>query len=1344
MFRHSAFPMIWLLVVAMTMATVGIGAEPGPEAARLSVNAQADGTNYFAISMKAPPTAPVAGTHDVIVLINTSAGQVGEYRTRAFQLLDGLLQGLQPTDRVALFAVDLGTIPLSSGFVAPQGDAAKEAIAALERREPLGATDLDKALATVIEKAPAGNSAKAAVFIGDGMSRANLLTPERFEQLTKTLTDKHIPVNCYAIGGQPDLQMLGALAGRTGGVFMTDIDKPNAREAGAFLAAAARTVVEYPKTTAWPAVFTEVYPRQAPPLRSDRESVVIGSFKGAAPSEIQMTVETPAGQATRTWKLAPVGAEENTSYLPRLVALAKPNGGMTLPLVDRSTLREAEVAIAASADNLTELARRALASGDTAGAKRMAEEALKQDTRADKAQAVLDAAQKRLAAEADANLSLAKGPGPGAGDSAAVDQVRQQQQLAGKVRSMEVQNSINLARQRMTEEPDVVLQNLRIKLEEVKQAPELAPDVRDQLVDQLQAALKETARRKVENDHRTQMEQEQLAIAKERLLVNSNLERKTEKLSQLMERFNALMDEGRYRMAEEQVAVEAQRIAPENFAVRSATLNSRTMGYYSDIMALRVQRQKAVIDTLYQCERSLMPFPDDPPIVYPDAEVWKELTARRSEKYRSMDLSSRGKAEKVINDALKSPTECAFNEQSLGDVLSYLKDRHKIEIQPDQKALDDVGVTLESPITKNLKGVSLRSALRLILKDLGLTYVIQDEVLLITSPDEANNKLSTKVYPVADLVVPIRAPAMTGGFGGLNGMSGGGMSGGGGSSGGGMGGMMGGGGGGGGMGGGMGGGGGGLFSVDDDLTLTPNGAPATAKASAPAASQAKPKASASEPRREVKKTASSQKPAVIHLNISDDASVAKINEAWDRHLARRQECSPESLKATVRHLWNSKPENKYDQIVALIRGALRHQQSQPWMYEALTLALRAKGAPKEEIERAVMSAVEFAQSPTDLMFLAIFLEQLGLEERSLSVCRQIIKVNPLLPVPYVQSLRLAQKLGDLEATQWASLGVLGQAWPEEHKVVWRKGYLAAMDVLERLKKAGRTSEAASFERAMNQVSIRDCVVCVSWTGEAEVDLMVEEPSGKVCSLRYPRTPSGGVFLGDAPDQVGKEDTGAHTQVYVCPSGFSGDYRLFVRRVWGTLSDNKVKVAVWTHYHTDKQSAVIRQISLEGDAASVRFDLADGRRTDSLHEQQVANAATLHMAVGQQVGAHLAMQQQVLAQRVFSNLDQDAMDALSKALAANGATSGSMTSSITRTISNSGAVGYQPVIIVLPEGCNLAATAVISADRRYVRVTALPLFSGVSKVTTFNMATGAEQSGGGGSGGKGFSGSGMSN
>ena len=52
----------------------------------------------------------------------------------------------------------------------------------------------------------------------------------------------------------------------------------------------------------------------------------------------------------------------------------------------------------------------------------------------------------------------------------------------------------------------------------------------------------------------------------------------------------------------------------------------------------------------------------------------------------------------------------------------------------------------------SVANVSVASALRLMLKEIGLTFVVRDEVLLITTIEEAEYFLLNRVYPVADLV----------------------------------------------------------------------------------------------------------------------------------------------------------------------------------------------------------------------------------------------------------------------------------------------------------------------------------------------------------------------------------------------------------------------------------------------------------------------------------------------------------------------------------------------------------------------------------------------------------------
>ena len=47
-----------------------------------------------------------------------------------------------------------------------------------------------------------------------------------------------------------------------------------------------------------------------------------------------------------------------------------------------------------------------------------------------------------------------------------------------------------------------------------------------------------------------------------------------------------------------------------------------------------------------------------------------------------------------------------------------------------------------------------------------------------------------------------------------------------------------------------------------------------------------------------------------------------------------------------------------------------------------------------------------------------------------------------------------------------------------------------------------------------------------------------------------------------------------------------------------------------------------------------------------------------------------------------------------------------------------AVAHRPVIVVLPEGTSLSVQAVVSSDRRYVRMTLVPFFSRIGEVEEF--------------------------
>ncbi|MHB8971544.1 MAG: hypothetical protein ACYC3X_04615 [Pirellulaceae bacterium] len=110
-----------------------------------------------------------------------------------------------------------------------------------------------------------------------------------------------------------------------------------------------------------------------------------------------------------------------------------------------------------------------------------------------------------------------------------------------------------------------------------------------------------------------------------------------------------------------------------------------------------------------------------------------------------------------IEQALDAIAVVDFNETPLQDAVSYLRETYQIPIIIDQRALDDIGVGSDRPVTISLRGISLRSVLKLMLNELDLTYVVQDPVLKITTPEGAAKELAVRVYSVADLAVADRS-----------------------------------------------------------------------------------------------------------------------------------------------------------------------------------------------------------------------------------------------------------------------------------------------------------------------------------------------------------------------------------------------------------------------------------------------------------------------------------------------------------------------------------------------------------------------------------------------------------
>ncbi|MEL7266455.1 MAG: hypothetical protein AAFP69_16810, partial [Planctomycetota bacterium] len=202
-----------------------------------------------------------------------------------------------------------------------------------------------------------------------------------------------------------------------------------------------------------------------------------------------------------------------------------------------------------------------------------------------------------------------------------------------------------------------------------------------------------------------------------------------------------------------------------------------------------------------------------------------------------------------------------------------------------------------------------------------------------------------------------------------------------------------------------------------------------------------------------------------------------------------------------------------------------------------------------------------------------------------------------------------------------------------------------------------------------------------------------------------------------PGKAG-ESEGRYSETYLCPQGFTGVYRLFVKRVYGKVTTGHVMVDVLTDLGRDEQNYNHKSIPLHEKNALVMFDVKAGRRDEPIELAQLEHIQDLRNKINDRVLAQFAGSSESSGGTNFEFM----RDMRRFALAGN------------RGFNRGGAVGFQPVIQPFPDGATLQALAIISADRRYVRITPSPFFSTIGEVFTFNFVSGQGGTGMGGGGG----------
>lgn len=789
----------------------------------------AGGEQHFAVAIRGESLKETIKRH--VILVDTSASQTGIYRSNSQQIVASLIERLPSGHSVMVVAVDTTYAPITSGFVATGSEELRAALNGLKKRTPMGSTDLHGAIRKAFADQPL--APMSMLYIGDGMSASNRLSVADLDTLVDDLQKRQIAFHAVLMGPKVDSELPGILVHQTGGT----IERPETLNASVTSERLAEQLTVVPVLVGNLKANGDykLAANEQIAIRPDRDTLVFG--EGAASAGFAVTGQTSNG-TTLTWSANAKDIKSAGQEVHFLFDLAADTAGLNTSVVGVHGLQAAGRELESNVVEAVVAANRLQAGGKTEQAREVARQAK-----------LLDASNPVLTTLAAGLLDETAPPAteplqgddtlgpPSADEGDALSKAQARADILTQQLVQSTNAAIEEAKRTASEQPEYALTLLKDVLDTIRASQEVAPEKREELERRVIDAYSRVNLARQTNEL-TQRERTQRRANQEQVRnVLEASQREEQRLQTLISQVRGSLERARkgdFNSFEDAEATSrtALDLKPGNGTATAALVMSEASGQLAKAYRLVNLRHDRFLETLYQVELSHVPFPDEPPVQYPPAAVWRNLTLTRSEKYKAVSILVTSEAEekvklkigKLLDEPVPpldfaegTPLRDIFDAiethfDTLGEPFKIILDESDPDIGEDPNYLTETTVS-----EVNLKGITLRSALKLILakvKDQELTYIIDDEVMKITTiaTAELPETLELRLYDVTHLVIPVISLAQLGGGGGQGGGQGGG----------GLGGQGGGGfgGGGGGLGGGGGGLGGGQFSIPSE-TLKP-------------------------------------------------------------------------------------------------------------------------------------------------------------------------------------------------------------------------------------------------------------------------------------------------------------------------------------------------------------------------------------------------------------------------------------------------------------------------------------------------------------------------------------------
>jgi hypothetical protein len=116
------------------------------------------------------------------------------------------------------------------------------------------------------------------------------------------------------------------------------------------------------------------------------------------------------------------------------------------------------------------------------------------------------------------------------------------------------------------------------------------------------------------------------------------------------------------------------------------------------------------------------------------------------------------KEETALLKALNSKMTPDFDKSNttLKNFLEYIQDKVPgLTIFVDEGSMKEANIEYDTPVGFKVKNqVTVRTILKKVLADVGMTYIIKDGAVQVITPEKTKDYLVTRAYPVQDLIAP--------------------------------------------------------------------------------------------------------------------------------------------------------------------------------------------------------------------------------------------------------------------------------------------------------------------------------------------------------------------------------------------------------------------------------------------------------------------------------------------------------------------------------------------------------------------------------------------------------------